>query len=678
MDVSVENHYETTISDSTDEISVPKVPEFRQLYIATTNAYTYEGTGYSLTNCKQSNKSPGIMEVSFGGGENKQHEGNVFTSDQPSISFSWDVRQSKLSPEICFFGKNSSNVTKYTLNEDKYGNNINQTVADNKVIGPIEYGKLLVERKDGDHYTTLFYVPVWNGIVHGGTDTEYSHNHTGSGNKLIGYGGLTISGDDYNKGTTYRIILMYQTYGVRNVLFNGLITERATLNHIEVCELTVKTRNVDGAVAIGTERVFEPYGTMGEGSFIAGDLNLHYNNSYVNCLVKCNDKIVYSYNPENDCLPDSKNVKLSLDGKVSIEIWNEYGHFTRNLYACNDYMAHYDLSNIISGSQQYSSIQGLSSFIESVSIKPPQIMDNHLQMNFKLVDSSGNKIPVPPEGITLNNGTYSISAYVGNSDCGSRISVSLAFAVEQTYNPTLNYQNMIKSLVLPNNAFEVVLPSQSTYFLHILFSDSESAYRFSLSCIGANGYAASNAAWSMVSFREEFPVNIATIDCDLISIGDSICEQSLPSDIYVYYSALDRLRLTANAIPNLSIHPIFYSDIEGILVGKELDFQLIRDENGWESDTVIVYNSEGRTLKLTYGQSVYEQLCKYGFYGQLTVKEYNVNGGISEYKLNNDSVSEKQVQDQNAETTSVSSILWEDKLLLAALALCPLIKRKYQ
>lgn len=650
VDYSIEDQLEYIVEEDREQIKDPGVSVLNPILFASTKSYTFSGDGYSFNNCNDSNSSPGILDVSFIGGHIEQN-GNVFTSDQSSISFSWNFSESNIDKTLCFYGKNIRSKDSWGLIYDDYGTYSNQFVADGIHTGPIEYGQILVEKKtDNGKYVTEFYLPMWN-------DT--------SDNKVIGYGGLTISGDDYNKGTTYRISLMYRTYGTgsADVWYNffGNITETVILNHIEVCELTVKTRNVDGAISVGTDRSLEPYFTIEDGGLIAGDVNLLFNNPFVFCNISCNDQIVFSYDGDVTKLPSSKKLKLSLDGKVEMDIWNEYGSSHHYYFACNDYVTHYSLDTVLQGIQQYSSKENVVSFAEKVIVHCSSPPVNHLPIYYELLNVSGNTIDLSFGEVTLDSGTYKLHVKIASPDTGSHVYINCIFSVDKTYNPSVNYQNLIKTRTFPDSAFEVSLPTKSAFKLHILFADPDTAYRFVLKYIGANGYQSSRIAWGYVNVFEKDRNSIATIDCDLIKISELQCDIDIDEDIFVYYSAYDRSVLTSNVIPIISMQSSYYSEREGTVVQKDIPFMMLKDPDGWESDTTLVIDSSGKSMKLSYNEPVLEQLNKMGLYGLLTFKEYNIHGGYSEYYVYNDPVDK-----DNLNSSSHSSVIEVSSSLLVS------------
>ncbi len=578
--------------------------------------YGYEGEGYDASRAVPDNQMKnGLSRLGFVGPADIQEPGKTFVTKDlimPTLNaFSGDIDRGL---SVCYQEKE---VSDYSLGYDSYGSVKGQTVWNGIYVGPVGFGKIILEKKGDDgKYSLVMYDDLFIKEGDGYMDNLFSP---------------LISGDDFHKGTEFRLTVIYLTVAEVKIGTFLPITEHVKYRHIETASFRIIDGNVEGAVTLGTERESQSALTIDDGAFVEGALRLNINNPYVDIDVTCNGESAYS--KARDEKTDKNFVDLNLDGLVTVAVSNDYGYWTKNLYVCNDVFEHYSINELIEGKQQFSPHQNTISFIDHIIVKLGLVEDNHIPMNIRLFPTGGYDINLKDGPVRLERGEYNILITIGVPGKGTQLKMTSHIFVEDVYEPSFNFDALRKYHSIPEKAFVVSIPSKSDHYAHVLFGDQYNAYQFSYGLYETRGYYYSEIAWERIEVVNDLGL-MDSLDPELAKISGGVLQWELESDVYFYYSESDRLKLSSNS--KILLSPdlrYYYIDDNGNVQYRLIDYEFMRDELGWESSKITLVDGDGKSHGIQYGTSLINQLESLGVQGKLTIIEENISGGTSKYDI---------------------------------------------
>ena len=612
--VSPETYMEVEMEDIQSELGKgTTISQYNEIEFS---YYGYEGEGYDVSNAVPDNQlKKGLSRLGFIGPADMQEPGKTFVTKElpiPTLNAFYSNIDKGLS--VCYQDKE---VLEYGLSYDSYGSVKGQTVWNGIYVGPVGFGKIILEKKGDDgKYSLVMYDDLFIEEDGGYMENLFSP---------------VISGDDFHKGTEFRLTIVYLTVAKVKTGILLPIYGPVEYRHIETASFRIIDGNVEGAVTLGTERESLSALTIDDGAFVEGSLRLNINNPYVDIDVTCNGEPVYS-KTKNEKI-DENFVDLDIDGLVTVGVSNDYGSWTKNLYVCNDVFEHYSINELIEGKQQFSPQQGTISFVDYVIVKIGAVEDNHVPMNIRLFPTGGDDINLKDGPVRLERGEYNIEITIGVPGKGTQLKMTSHIYVEDVYEPSFNYNMLRKYHSIPEKAFVVSIPSKSEHYAHVLFGDQYNAYQFSYGLYETRGYYYSEIAWERIEAVNDLGL-MDSLDPELVKISGGVLQWELESDVYFFYSESDRLKLCSDSKIVLSPDlKYYYIDENGNVQHKTVDYEFTKDELGWESNKITLVDSERNSHSIQYGTSLINQLETLGVQGKFTIIEENISGGTSKYDI---------------------------------------------
>ena len=127
-----------------------------------------------------------------------------------------------------------------------------------------------------------------------------------------------------------------------------------------------------------------------------------------------------------------------------------------------------------------------------------------------------------------------------------------------------------------------------------------------------------------------------TLDPDIIDDYENLRTLELAKSIVVFKNNEDRaLAASKNKLPIIAAKKYQYltPGLNGEVISGIADFEFVKDDNGYDSDSVVIIDSTGKEIKIQYRMGVAEQLAAAGCAaGKITIKEKTVYGDATEYQ----------------------------------------------
>ena len=127
-----------------------------------------------------------------------------------------------------------------------------------------------------------------------------------------------------------------------------------------------------------------------------------------------------------------------------------------------------------------------------------------------------------------------------------------------------------------------------------------------------------------------------TLDPDTFKDYENLRTLELAKSIVAFKNDEDRaLAASKNKLPIIAAKKYQYltPGLNGEVISGIADFEFVKDDNGYDSDSIVIVDSTGKEIKIQYRMGVAEQLATAGCAaGKITIKEKTVYGDATEYQ----------------------------------------------
>ena len=572
----------------------------------------------------------------------------------------------------------------WIVSDDLWGSYENETV-NGVVTGQVGSGAIIVQ-KSADGYNWEFCA---DGSYSNGVFTTDYEEMFGAGGETCIY---TPKGEDVIKGYTYRVYYAYEVRNIRDNQYKNIVEVytfkllNSDLDAVTFHNLTLRGDELD--IEKESEDI---YATIVKVSETLIDGSLTVTGFEIDDSLNSAVDIKVNRNGEDYSIPQDK--KIIEDGKYVLTISNELGsEKTITLYVCKDSAEQvyqnlfgdafltgkrifsYESIPMYEGGLSQINLKGLNAYASPVDVV---ILNETTGVTHKESLTSTDKTVLLENAGRYRVEVYTNTTYLGEAPSGDNHSFVFKFdliAYGTAPGPVVNKDNLNKYNTSnnPSNIYPVYYGvsylSASKGYITLAFANWQDAYNYvyqhekgmvELQPDGSYRYNGNffvsqkekySSGWDLTDAIDFF-TNLAIKECyfdisdeftyltlteETIKSVENLRTLELDKSVVIFADEKQRDILLANTgLPLINSKKYAYltPGYEGAVDRGYHHFEFIKDAYGYDSNSVVIIDCNGKRYSIKYNESVGDQLRALGCpTGKITIEEKTVYGDTNTYE----------------------------------------------